>query len=108
MKEKVSYGGKVFTRNLDSKNWSKRMYFVGHKYNRITKKSKEVYLHRVIWEDNRGPIPCDCVIHHKDGNPLNNDISNLECIPEYLHLRTCHKNRGNLSYPTGSVISSGN
>lgn len=36
-------------------------------------------LHRLIWEDYHGKkIPEGYVIHHKDYNPLNNDISNLE------------------------------
>ena len=33
----------------------------------------------LIWEKIMGPIPPGMVIHHKDENRLNNDISNLEC-----------------------------
>jgi hypothetical protein len=43
------------------------------------------YLHRDIWEKYNGPIPDGFVIHHRDGNPLNNTLENLECVPEYEH-----------------------
>ena len=42
-------------------------------------------LHREIWKDNFGPIPEGHEIHHKDGNPLNNAPSNLECISCQTH-----------------------
>jgi len=91
MKEKIVYNGYIYTRDPDSKTSSMRMYFSRKKYNRFTKKSKRVYLHRVMWEERNGPIPQDCVIHHKDGNSLNNTPNNLDCIPEYIHHRTFHK-----------------
>ena len=42
-------------------------------------------LHRVIWEYFHGPIPDGYEVHHIDGNPANNDPSNLECIPAKDH-----------------------
>ena len=42
-------------------------------------------LHRVVWEYYNGKIPAGYQVHHKDGNPKNNDISNLECIPFKEH-----------------------
>jgi hypothetical protein len=42
-------------------------------------------LHRDVWEFHHGPIPDGCHIHHKDGNHLNNDIQNLECITRERH-----------------------
>ena len=61
-----------------------------HGYLRITSR-KEGYhsqkLHRLIWEKHYGPIPEGYVIHHKDGNKLNNNISNLECMPNGDHSR---------------------
>src|SRR5208282_5331070 len=35
-------------------------------------------LHQEIWIARYGPIPPAHHIHHRDENPLNNDISNLE------------------------------
>ena len=47
------------------------------------------YMHRVVWEHYRGPIPEDHEVHHLDHDPANNDISNLECVPAVRH-RTYH------------------
>jgi HNH endonuclease len=37
-------------------------------------------LHRVIWAEHHGPIPPNFVVRHLDGDPDNNDISNLELV----------------------------
>ena len=47
--------------------------------------------HRVIWESFYGPIQEGLQIHHKDGNKLNNDISNLEIL-DALHHKREHSN----------------
>lgn len=41
--------------------------------------------HQVVWESHNGTIPNGHVIHHKDENKKNNDISNLECITKREH-----------------------
>ena len=43
-------------------------------------------LHRDVWAKAFGPIPAGCHIHHKDSNPKNNALANLECLPAHLHL----------------------
>jgi hypothetical protein len=48
-------------------------------------------LHVAIWEHHHGKtIPAGHLIHHKDGNPLNNDISNLECLSRCEHAKEHH------------------
>jgi hypothetical protein len=42
-------------------------------------------LHRLAWESAFGPIPPRHHIHHRDSNPANNAISNLECLPAREH-----------------------
>ena len=37
-------------------------------------------LHRLVWEEHFCKIPDGYVVHHKDGNKLNNDINNLESM----------------------------
>ena len=37
-------------------------------------------LHRDVWRYYNGEIPKGYIIHHKDKNPHNNDISNLSCV----------------------------
>lgn len=52
------------------------------------------FLHRVIYEDETGEkIPEGYVVHHKDGNKLNNDIDNLELKTRADH--NYHHHKGN-------------
>jgi len=39
----------------------------------------------LIWEEHFGPIPPNHVVHHKDGNKLNNSINNLELMSKKQH-----------------------
>lgn len=43
-------------------------------------------LHREIYKREVGPIPKGWDVHHKDHNPGNNSLSNLECLPKRSHL----------------------
>lgn len=46
-----------------------------------------VYIESVyIWEKVNGPVPKDCVIHHIDHNPKNNDINNLQLMTRKEHV----------------------
>lgn len=58
----------------------RRGYWFG-RYN-----GKPIRLHRYVWEKHNGEIPDGYHIHHKDHNPDNNDISNLELIKAEKHL----------------------
>ncbi|MBQ2175377.1 MAG: HNH endonuclease [Alphaproteobacteria bacterium] len=45
-------------------------------------------LHVAIWEYySKQQVPEGYIIHHKDGNYLNNDFSNLECISQKEHFK---------------------
>ena len=46
---------------------------------------KLVLMHRYVWEYYNGEIPSGYVVHHKDADKMNNDISNLECLPNKDH-----------------------
>lgn len=81
--ESVTYKGVVFRRYPDSENASDRSYYRPHAG--YIRRGVEA-LHREIWKDHHGAIPEGHHIHHKDGNPLNNDIANLECLPAFDHL----------------------
>lgn len=72
--EYVTYNGERFYLQT-----SGRYYLSG-------KKTAEVrILHRRIWSDVNGPIPDGMIVHHKDGDWRNNDISNLELMPPVNH-----------------------
>lgn len=80
--ETIVFNGIKFRRYPDSKNLNDRNYYrpssnyikrgVGH-------------LHREIWKATYGDIPDGYDIHHKDENPLNNSIDNLECLSKSEH-----------------------
>jgi hypothetical protein len=56
------------------------------------------YLHREVWKDARGPIPVGCEIHHRDDDPDNNRLENLECLTVAEHRRV-HATMGSFSTP---------
>jgi endogenous inhibitor of DNA gyrase (YacG/DUF329 family) len=71
-RETIIYNGNKYHRYPNSKHESVRSYFRAHF------KKSPTYLHRQVWEDANGDIPDGYEVHHKDGNPANNQISNLE------------------------------
>ncbi len=42
---------------------------------------------RIVWEQENGPIPAQHEVHHIDGDKLNNDLSNLQCLSLSEHRR---------------------
>ena len=76
---------------LRSRSYLPFVMFNGNKYSLRTTgyysstTSKRGLLHRKVWEHHNGPIPDGMVIHHKDGDKGNNDISNLEMIELAKH-----------------------
>src|SRR5579863_330996 len=79
-KETVIYHGRRYRRYPRSKIRSHRFYFIA------SSKRGNRLLHRDIWQDAHGPIPPGYQIHHIDGNSLNNQLSNLECLTAREHL----------------------
>jgi len=74
----VDENGEIYFNNAKLKKYAitKKKYFVVH----IPIISRKMYVHRLVWwAFNRKPEP-DEDIHHKDNNPQNNHIDNLECL----------------------------
>ena len=67
--------------------WIKRYY----KRMRNFSKKDPCNLHRRVWMDHFGEIPENCHIHHVDGNTKNNNITNLQCLPAFIHLSRAAK-----------------
>ena len=42
--------------------------------------------HRMVWELEHGAIPGGCIIHHRNGARLDNEIENLECMTRAEHV----------------------
>lgn len=82
--EVVEYNGIKFRRYPEAASWADRSYYRPHAGHI---RAGMGALHREIWKSVHGEIPDGYHVHHKDGDPLNNDIENLECIPASKHLR---------------------
>lgn len=80
--ETVEFNGVWFRRYPESRNWADRNYYRPHAGHLAAGVEA---LHREIWKAQHGPIPVGYQVHHKDRNPLNNDISNLECVSVREH-----------------------
>jgi endogenous inhibitor of DNA gyrase (YacG/DUF329 family) len=59
-------------------------------------------IHRMVWEIAFGPIPPKCHIHHRDGNPANNQLPNLECICGSEHGALSNHKRGPVEFTQGA------
>lgn len=81
MKKEILFDGKLYRLN------SATNYYIVH-----DKEKKGKMLHRAIWERYSGEkIPKGYIIHHIDGNRLNNEFSNLMCVSPKEHSKL-HKN----------------
>lgn len=67
----------------------------------VTRKGKVFQVHRIIWEILVGPIPKGLIIDHKDGNPFNNNISNLKVKTQKLNCQNRKRKNVNTSGFTG-------
>ena len=84
--ENIYFNGFLFKRYPESKRPELRKYFSGKCKLPGDRNYKRRRLHRYKWQILKGEIPAGYEIHHKDENPLNNDIDNLECITKAEHL----------------------
>lgn len=83
--ERIDFKGIAFYRYPDSKQYPHRNYYQAHQAGRKRGYSS---LHVAIWEDHyRQKVPEGFHVHHRDGNPLNNDISNLELLSPTEHAK---------------------
>lgn len=93
LKEVKKYEG-LYSITIDGKVWSHRgkgKWIIpidngtGHLRVQLCKNGvkERVYVHRLVAEHFIGNIPEGMVVHHRDENPYNNEVSNLEiCTPE--------------------------
>lgn len=74
------WDGRTYRRWPESPRESDRTYFQRHANGRAE------YLHRAVWSAAHGPIPPGHHVHHRDGNPANNALDNLECVSAAEHI----------------------
>jgi predicted nucleic acid-binding Zn ribbon protein len=80
--ESVRFNGIIYRRYPQSLHPSNRAYF---QCSVADKRRGYSYLHRDVWIFHGGAIPDGYQVHHKDGNPANNHIDNLECVTPKEH-----------------------
>lgn len=81
-REEVWFQGIKFVRYPDAKRIAHRRYYKPHG-GHIGAGVQA--LHQEVWKAANGPIPKGFQVHHKDGNPGNNEISNLELLTSAQH-----------------------
>lgn len=79
-KETVEFNGKIYYRYPESPRRDCQVYFRTHGFG-----GRPRFLHRDVYEAAHGPIPAGHVVHHVDGNPLNNEPANLATMPMREH-----------------------
>lgn len=72
----IKFGGKNFYRQRNG-------YYKGNRG----------WLHIVVWESANGKVPEGCEIHHRDFNPENNALENLQCLTKAEHVQIHTANR---------------
>ena len=83
----VSDEGKLFDESHNEVNtYINHNGYVWYSF-KINNKRKSIFLHRLIYKLFCGDIPKGMHIHHKDKNPLNNSLTNLELKEAKQHLR---------------------
>lgn len=80
MKETITHNGYAYHRNPPTRNYFTR-------YIEDNGKKYTLHLHKKIWEETWGLMEDNEVIHHIDGNPINNDMDNLKCMSQSEHLK---------------------
>lgn len=81
--ERVRFNGVIYRRYPRAKQAGDRLYFRCSHRDVLRGFSS---LHRDVWKFHHGPIPAGHEIHHRDRNPLNNAVDNLECLSKPAHL----------------------
>ena len=73
----------------------------GYRQIRLSSPAGSYMAHRLVWAYHHGAIGEGLEIDHIDGNPANNRLENLRCVPHSENLRNRAKLRSNTSGSNG-------
>ena len=76
-----------FSRVQEGRYYKGRRYVVGVQGYFVASNGSGDLLHRDIWADHNGQVPSDVIIHHKNGDRLDNRLENLELMEWGEHTR---------------------
>jgi DNA-binding CsgD family transcriptional regulator len=66
-------------------NWNGGITIDNNGYRHININGKYIPEHRIVWEKKHGDIPDGWIVHHLNGNKLDNRIENLSAMPRKQH-----------------------
>lgn len=66
-------------------------------YYKIGVGNETIMWHKLVWEKLKGKIPEGMVVDHKDNNPSNNKLDNLQLVTHKDNIRFCKKYKNNKS-----------
>jgi len=66
---------------------------VDHEHWHVGLNGRQHHVSHIIWESFEGPVPEGFVVHHRDGNPLNDNLENLLCMSNAEHTILHHTGR---------------
>lgn len=78
---------------MKRKKYKGRSYFIYPEKGKYYYYNGQEFLHRQVWKDNFGIIPQGFYVHHKNGNKVDNRISNLELMDKVKHGQMHFTNR---------------
>lgn len=81
-KYSILENGKIFYYSKILKCWKKTGYADKKGYCSIGYKWKKLFIHRIIYRKYLGLLDDSLTINHKDGDPYNNHIDNLELVTQ--------------------------
>lgn len=85
---------KVLILGNKNPNWKGKGRFTDERgYIKVKVGNQYEYEHILIWKKNKGNIPENYVIHHKDHDKGNNRIENLELLSNSDHMKLHAKER---------------
>ncbi len=85
MKKTIEFDGVIYTEQSKG-------------YYTASRGGKIVTLHNAVWTAANGPVPPKHLIHHRDENPANNALSNLQCVSSQEHNRLHERDFGSTAY----------